>query len=373
MTCLIVVPSLIRAGAETQAVELANGLANRGHTVHLCSFESQLDLRARLSDRVVFHHKRRRRKYDVPLTRKLAQLIDQERIEVVLGVLQFATLMAWLASLRSDTRPPVVAGVHTTINRGPKQDLQDRVVYRYMLRRLSSTVFVCNHQRDHWLSKYPELESRSSVVHNGVESDRFERKHFAAQSRQLRESLAIPKEHFLLACIAAFRPEKGHRLVLEAFSKVKGNAELVLAGDGSLRSDMEALARLLGIQERVRFMGTISDTRPLIGAANATVLASTAVETFSMAMLESMAMGTPMIAPQIGGLPEAITHDGTGLLFPIGDVSALQRSIQYCVDQPLEVARMGQEAMRTVRERFTLQNMVTGTEQILLRSLNGRA
>ena len=60
ISCLIVVPSLMRAGAETQAVDLANGLADRGHLVHLCSFEPQLDQRNRVSEKVKFHHIRRK-------------------------------------------------------------------------------------------------------------------------------------------------------------------------------------------------------------------------------------------------------------------------------------------------------------------------
>src|SRR5688500_18358576 len=130
MRCLIVVPSLKRAGAETQAIDLANGLSLSGHVVHLCSFEPQLDQQGRLLDAVTFHHVRRKSKYDWALIRAVTQLIDREEIEVVQGVMQFAALIAWLAARRSARRPPVIAAVHTTINRSAKEELQDRLIYR---------------------------------------------------------------------------------------------------------------------------------------------------------------------------------------------------------------------------------------------------
>jgi glycosyltransferase involved in cell wall biosynthesis len=369
MTCLVVVPSLIRAGAETQAIDLANGLAASGHTIHLCSFEPQLDQRGRISDAVQFHHVRRDWKYDLSLIDRLAQVIDQKRIDVVQGVLQFATLIAWLAAKRSHTKPPVVAAVHTTINRGMKEELQDRLLYSRMLKRLPAVVFVCEHQRRHWIGKYPDLRPTSTVVHNGVDPNRFLRDNFTESATKLRARLGIPEQAFVFAAIAAFRPEKGHRILIDAFAHTSGDSFLVFAGDGDLRQKMESYATEAGLKDRTRFLGNIPDTRPLVAASNATVLASTAVETFSMAMLESMAMRVPMIAPRIGGLPEAIDDRETGLLFPIGDSLALTRCMKFVLHKPSEAERMGRSAERKVTECFSLVQMVHETERVLRRAL----
>lgn len=364
LRCLILVPSLIRAGAETQAVELANGLAARGHSIHLCCFERKLDQRERVSDAVQFHHVLRNSKFDVSLPERLARLIDAERIEVVQGVLQFATLLALLAARRAKAKPAVVAAVHTTLNAGLKQELQERLVYNRVLRKLQAVVFVCNHQKEHWIRKYPALEGLSAVVHNGLDPRRFRCDEFVASGRQLRAELGIGREQVVFSCVAAFRPEKGHRMLLDAFSRAGGESCLVFAGDGPLRASAEALASRYNLEGRTRFLGNIPDIRPLIATSTATVLAS-ATETFSMAMLESMAMGVPMIAPRIGGLPEAIVHEETGLLFPVGDASALADQLRRVVLNPAEAARMGGLAQRAVQEHFTLAEMVAGTERIL--------
>jgi glycosyltransferase involved in cell wall biosynthesis len=293
------------------------------------------------------------------LIKSLAAIIDREKIQIVHGVMLFATLIAWLASRRSGGRPPVIAAVHTTINRGFKQELQERLIYRRLLRRLPTIVFVCNYQMDHWMSKYPDLRSLSTVVHNGVEPASFCRDEFTDSARQLREGLGIPDDAFVFACVAAFRPEKGHKLLIEAFSRIQGNAYLIFAGEGELRAGMEDYAVALGLKTRTRFLGSIPDTRPLIAASNATVLASTAVETFSMAMLESMAIGVPMIAPRIGGLPEAVVDGKTGLLF------ALASCMQSVVDRPSRAEKMGNFAAQKVADEFTLEKMLIGSEKLM--------
>jgi glycosyltransferase involved in cell wall biosynthesis len=364
MRCLIVVPSLRRAGAETQAIDLANGLSSSGHTVHLCSFESQLDQRERLASAVEFHHVRRRNKYDVTLIGALARIMDRQQIEVVQGVMQFAALIAWLAATRTKCKPPVVAAVHTTTNRGIKEELQDRVLYRWMLRRLPAVVFVCNYQRDHWIRKYPELSRLAQVVHNGIDVSRYRRLDFTEAARGLRADLGISESSFVFACIAAFRPEKNHRLLIKSFLHLPGNPYLLLAGDGEERPAIEFAVRTAGAIDRVRFLGSVPDIRSVIVASDATVLASSSVETFSMAMLESMALEVPMIATNIGGLGEAIIHGETGLLCPPGDEESLTLQLRFLLEHRAEGRRLGRAAAERVARCFTLEKMVTGTEAV---------
>ena len=365
MNCLIVVPSLMRAGAETQAIDLANGLSSRGHVVHLCSFESQLDQKSRIANAVRFHHVRRKTKYDLSVITGIAEIIDRERIEVVQGVLQFAVLIAWLAAMRSRRNPPIVAAVHTTTNRGLKEELHDRLLYRWILRRLPAVVFVCEYQRDYWVRKYPELRSSARVVHNGVDVGQFRRIDFTLPARKLRADLGIADTAFVFSCIAGFRPEKNHRQLIEAFSQLPISTYLLLAGEGSLRSALEAAVHAAGFWNRVRFLGNVPDVRPVIVASNATVLPSTAVETFSMAMLESMALEVPMIATMIGGLAEAIIHGETGLLCPPGDVDALSGQMRFLAEHPVMAPKLGRAAAEKVAKCFTLERMVAGNETVL--------
>jgi glycosyltransferase involved in cell wall biosynthesis len=376
MRCLILLPSLKRAGAETQAVDLANGLARRGHAIHLCAFEPQLDQRNRLDDNVRFHHVTRLRKFDRSLPPRIATLIDQENIEIVLGVMQFAALIAVMASKRSKREPAVVPAIHTTTNRGVKEEIQDRLFYRGMLARAPAVVFVCEFQRAYWIRKFPELAGHARVIYNGIDVARFQRLEFECRARDLLAQLGILPDSFVFACVAGFRKEKAHRLLLEAFRRLPRRAYLLLAGDGPERAAIQAMAARSGLNERVKFLGVVADPRPVIVASQATVLPSIAVETFSMAMLESMALAVPMIASDLGGMGEAIKHQKSGLLFPPKDCHALVGEMTFVMESPAAAASLGVAARESVAERFTLDQMVSGYESLfreILKLNNGQS
>ena len=248
MRSFILLPSLKRAGAETQAIDLANGLARRGHATHLCTFEPQLDQRNKLNDNVKYHHLVRLRKFDRTLPLRIASIIDQENIEIVLGVMQFASLVAEIASKRSKSRPPVVPAIHTTVNRDLKEEIQDRLLYGRMLARAPAVVFVCEFQRAYWIRKFPALARHGRVVYNGIDMARFSRAEFKGLARDLLAKLGVPPDSFVFACVAGFRKEKAHRLLLEAFKRLPARAYLLLAGDGPERAAIETMSAQSGLK-----------------------------------------------------------------------------------------------------------------------------
>jgi glycosyltransferase involved in cell wall biosynthesis len=361
----VTVPSLIRAGAEIQAVSLANGLSTRSNTVHLCSLSDRNDLRDRIGGAVTVHTFPRRSKFDRAPLGRIRSVVDEARIDVILGVMQFAAMVNWLASIRTYRKPPVVVGIHTTINVGLKEELQDRLIYRQILQRLPGIVFVCQNQREHWLRKFPELKDRAHVIYNGIDLDRYRRDGLERSALEVRDRLEIPADATVFTCVAAFRPEKGHENLLRSFSRLDANAYLILVGDGVLRERIMRTAEELGINDRLRLVGNIPDVRPTIVASNATVLASTSVETFSLAMLESMALGVPMIATRIGGASEAIQDHENGLLCAPGDVAALAGHLRWIAEHRPEARSLGCEAARTARRRFGVDTMIANYEQVL--------
>lgn len=364
MNYLIVAPSLRRAGAETQAIDLANGLAKAGHRTHVFAFEPELDQLQRIDGSVRFHHVRRASKYDLNVVAQLSKLIDDESIDVVQGVMQFSTLVAWLSIRRSKRKPALVAAIHTTLNRGLKEELQDRLVYRWILARLPAVVFVCKAQRDHWTRRYPALAANAHVVYNGVDSARFHPAAVAPAAEELRQRLGLSRDTVVFSCIAGFRREKGHDLLVEAFSGIGLDCVLLLAGEGETRQAIEELVRKRDLSERVRFLGQVVDSRLVIAVSTATVLASTAVETFSIAMLESMSMGVPVIAPKLGGLHEAIVQRETGMLFSVGSVAELAACMNAIAEDRSLSATMGRQAREKVMSSFTSDHMIAETETL---------
>jgi len=371
---LFLVPTLRRAGAETQVVDLVNALDARRFDKHLAFFEPLADQLDRVNhSEVTVHQLSRRHKLDLDLVNRLASVIDEHQIEAVHCTLQISLFYAFLAGFRTRSSPRLVAALHTTVNLSLRQELYDRLLFRLILRRCDRIVFVCHAQSRHWIHKYPELAPRAAVVYNGVDPSSYQSERAGADAAALRIRLGIAPQQPVIACIAGLRPEKGHGFLLEAFAGLERDPQLLLAGDGPKREELTSLVTKLGLQRRVHFLGEVRDVRPVIAASDVTVLASTAVETFSMAMLESMAMGVPVIVTNIGGLSEAIRSGETGDLVPPGDAVALRRSLQRMIDHDAERRTMGEQARERVRRDFSQQVMAAATADVLSEVLSGSA
>lgn len=362
---LFIVPSLRRAGAETQVVDLVNTLRDPEIQCQLLCFQPDLSQRDRISDAVRFHHIPRRSKYDLSYISGIAGLIDSEEIDVVHGTLEFSVLVGWLARRRARRKPRLVGAIHTTLLRGLKEQIHDRLIYQWIYRQCDSIVFVCQKQADYWAQRYSFMKKKSTVIHNGINLDRFTAELSPDAPAAYLSEHDIPNNAYIISCIAGFRPEKGHDLLIEAFARLDKNAHLFLAGDGERRVSIESLVANKGLSGRVHFLGNLADVRPMLRATDITVLASTAVETFSIAMLESMAMGVPMVAPDIGGLSEAIVHDRTGWLYPVGDVEALAGLLERGARDRARLKTMGKLARQTVEKHYSREAMADSTAALL--------
>ncbi|WP_207173717.1 glycosyltransferase family 4 protein [Halochromatium glycolicum] len=364
---LLIVPSLRRAGAETQVVDLVNALDPDRFAIHLCAFEADIALLERVAaDRVTFHHPRRRSKYDLGYVRAIGRIIDAHAIEVVHCTLQFSLLVGWLARGYARRRPSLVAALHTTLNRGRKEELQDRLLYRWLLRAAARVIFVSSIQSEYWCRRYPFLEDRSTIVYNGIDLAAKPVDAAGTLGASFRAAAGIPDDAFVIACIAGFRPEKGHRFLIQALAGLPEDCYLLLAGDGETRSLIEGAVSRAGLGDRVHFLGIVADVWPVLAAADVSVLASTAVETFSIAMLESMAAGLPMVASRIGGMEEAVTDGETGLLLPPGNTAALRDALVLLHGDRHLARRMGQAGRARVERDFTVERMAHTTAAVLV-------
>jgi colanic acid/amylovoran biosynthesis glycosyltransferase len=179
--------------------------------------------------------------------------------------------------------------------------------------------------------------SKIHVVHCGLD-------------RSFYEDVTVhPVEAPRLVCVGRLCPEKGQLLLLRALRRLKDEGvacELVLAGDGELRSAVEQLAEDLQIADRVRVTGWISSeqVREEILRSRALVLASFA-EGLPVVLMEAMSLGRPVVSTFVAGIPELVLEGQCGWLAPAGDVDRLAAALKHCLltDGP-GLARLGQAA-----------------------------
>jgi len=162
-----------------------------------------------------------------------------------------------------------------------------------------------------------------------------------------------------LVCVGRLCEQKGQLLLLEAARILAAQSisfEMVLAGDGEMRAQIEALIAQHGLQEQVRITGWISSdqVRAEMLAARALVLPSFA-EGLPVVIMEAMALRRPVLTTYVAGIPELVRHGENGWLFPAGAVDELAAALADCLAQPAEVLqRMGEAAYLRVRERHDI-------------------
>jgi glycosyltransferase involved in cell wall biosynthesis len=167
-----------------------------------------------------------------------------------------------------------------------------------------------------------------------------------------------------LACAGRLGPQKALDVALEALAAVPG-VSLVVAGDGPERAKLERLAAELGVAERVRFLGSLSRRAvlELFRAADAALLSST-WENLPHAVLEALAVGTPVIATAVGGVPEVVRDGENGLLSPAGDPAALAAAISRFFGDA-ELRRRLEEAASASVAAHTEESVFARLEAVL--------
>jgi glycosyltransferase involved in cell wall biosynthesis len=164
-----------------------------------------------------------------------------------------------------------------------------------------------------------------------------------------------------LVMVARFGPQKDHATLLRALAGlVNYSWTLDLVGDGPLQEQMQAYAGVLGLTERVQFLGQRLDVEQILARAQASLL-TTNWEGFPLSILEAMRAGLPVIASSVGGIGEAIQDGETGYLVPRGNVDVLQDRLSRLLTDPALRARLGANGRRRYEEHFTLSHFVTKT------------
>ncbi|PSB03547.1 glycosyltransferase family 4 protein [Merismopedia glauca] len=170
------------------------------------------------------------------------------------------------------------------------------------------------------------------------------------------QELAITSENPLFLVIAEFIPRKHHQDVLQALAKLgRSHVHLALAGDGSLLPQMQSLAVELGIKNQVHFLGYRQDIPTLIKAATATILVSEQ-EGLPRSIMESLAIGTPVIGSDIRGIKDLL-KEGCGILVKVGDVEDLTKAIARIIDRPSETKAMSEKGINCI-SKYDLQQII---------------
>lgn len=202
-----------------------------------------------------------------------------------------------------------------------------------------------------------------TIIHTGIDPPA---QTTPAEAAEMRARLAVGVDNPLIVTVGRLSYEKGMEVLIDAAARVRNthpNARFVIAGEGPDRSRLEDRIRLLNLEPTVRLLGFVPEVRPLWGAADVACIPSKS-EGMPNVLLEAMAAGCPVVATNVGGIPEAIDPEWNGLLVRPDDPNAMAAAIRSLIDDCIVAHRLGEIARRTVHERFHVRDVVARYEAL---------
>jgi glycosyltransferase involved in cell wall biosynthesis len=176
----------------------------------------------------------------------------------------------------------------------------------------------------------------------------------------LRVELGLDSQTSVIGTAATLTKRKGHKYLFEAVRTLKERfprLRLLVAGEGPQESELRELAPRLGLDKEIVFLGFRRDIPQLLNTLDAFALASLK-EGLGVALLEAACAGRPIVATNVGGIPEIIKDGETGLLVPPADSRSLAEKLAYLIEHPEQARRLGANARAFVRDRFSVKVMV---------------
>lgn len=356
---LWLIDSLQMGGAERLAATFARALDPRAMSLHVCALkriagnpvEEEL---AAAGIAVTTLHARNLR--DVRAFARLVRLMRDGRFQVVHAHLTDASIWGSLAGWR--TGVPVVASLHVmpgASRRLSRPALRERLMCAALNRLSATTIAVSAALRDAYVQRGLLDPARVTVVHNGIDVSRFAPAD--QEGRQAaRQALGIADDAPLLVTTSVLRDRrKGVHVLLRALPRILGvhsAARLLVIGDGPIRPALEADAARLGIAGAIHWAGHRDDVASLLAAGDLFVL-PTLEEPFPTAVLEAMATGLPVVASDIGGIPEMLDAPALGRLVTPGDADALARAVTGLLGDPRGRRAAAEMARRRACDRFS--------------------
>ena len=289
-----------------------------------------------------------RLRYDMPrlvaATFELIGILKDRKIDLLLAHGHKSRMVGYFATRRVGI--PIVGVSHGWT----WQDFRTQIyegIDRWMHRRMDRVVCVSRGQAEK-VRRCGVAEDRICVIPNGIDPSRFAKEPNPEVRQKLLDLFDSPPKT-LVGAAGRLSPEKGYDILIDALARTRENLAVVLFGDGFLRAELQEQIDRLGLTSKIRLAGFTSELDRFFPAFDLFVQSSR-TEGFPCVNLEAMASGIPVVATAVGGVPEQIESERTGILVPPEDPEALASALDRLAADP-EFRRMMGTAARTKVEK----------------------
>ena len=352
-------------GSGAVAAELGKQLARRGHSVHFVSYRLPFRL-DEFSDNITFHEIDvstyslfEYPPHDLALSAKMAEVAREHRLDVfhVHYAIPHAITGFLAQQMLGEEAPRLITTLHGTDVTLVGQDPSFFEITRFGIERSQGVTAVSEFLKRMTVEEF-DVRNPIEAIPNFVDLSLY-----APRAHRDRTAVAGPGDKVLLH-VSNFRPVKRVLDVVRIFERVHREvlSVLLMVGEGPERASAQALARRLGLQGRVRFMGRQDRVEDIMSLADVFLLPSE-LESFGLSALEAMAAGVPVVGSDAGGLPEVVKHAETGFLLPVGDIEGMAaRALEILKDEEHQRG-LGQAGRRRAAALFSADRVVSQYEK----------
>jgi len=295
---------------------------------------------------------------------RMVSLLRQKRVDIIQPFLTPATFFGLLPALINHTKIKIMT------ERGgfrPESKLGFRLYQKAedFLAHFDDLIVANSEAGKSYLISRGINPAHIKVIYNGINLERL----IPDQTivTQIRRQLKLPRNGMVVGMTATFSADKDHATFIQGakiIHQAMPQTRFALLGDGPLRPNIEDSVRESGLEKFVTFFGTQRDIASYLSCYDISCLCADSSEGCSNVILESMALGKPVVATDGGGNSEVVEHANTGLLVPMQDPEAFADAVLTCLRQPDWARDMGRHAREMVLTRFSLARMVSDYEQL---------
>ena len=357
-------------GSGVLATELGKSLAQKGHEVHFITYQIPVRLNT-LTENIHYHEVKPSNyplfdysPYELVLASKIVDVVKYEKLDLlhVHYAIPHASAAYTAREIlkKQGIKIPFVTTLHGTDITLVGKDPSFEPVITFAINESNAVTAVSNSLKQDTFENF-DINREIEVNYNFICPAKYEKK------QPCQRSLFAQPGQKIITHVSNFRPVKRVQDVIESFALIREeiDAVLVLVGEGPEKNRIELLARQLGVDKQVKYLGKIKDVEQVLCLSDLFILTSQS-ESFGLAALEAMAAGVPVISTNTGGLPEVNIQGKTGYLSEVGDIKDLSaNAIKVLSDEKL-AAELSQNA-KEQSKNFEINSILKQYEEIYKR------
>ena len=356
---VFVIHGLPMGGAEKFLITLSNHLYHRSFSPNIILLSNDDQLISELDPLIPVYRVLKKSRYDLTVSKRITQLIDAIDPHVVMCINTYSLFLTCLGQLFKH-KQKIILSPHSTIPFSRYNYFQNLIYFR-VLHQSDCILYLCEAQRTFLKNLYGLSKHHSNVVYNGIDTNYFNPDLFNDISeKKLRATYGVIDKDKVIVQVARLQKEKCHTDAIMALvhlntDKKMPGVHLLIVGSGNTDyiSNLKSIVQKEKLDKYVHFVGNQSDVRPFLMIADLFTLTSES-ETFSIAALEAMSFGLPVVITDVGGAKEMVVSGLNGSLVKPHNVLELAKAWKNILDMNLDSKKIRDHVVK----KFSIHRMV---------------